>query len=91
MAQNPTMPSRRLRDRVRMLLFFTPWVSVPLALFGIALAVIWLLTLLDSLAWILAPLAAVAAAALALWLRGRYRLAIIDSSPLGVYSWFQRR
>jgi hypothetical protein len=74
-----------------MLVFFTPWVSVPLAFLGVALVVVCLLMLVTSLAWILVPVAIVAAIALALYLRPRYRLAILDSSPLGVFYWLQRR
>ena len=37
------------------------------------------------------PVAIVAAILLALYLRPRYRLAILDSSPLGVFYWLQRR
>ena len=62
-----------------------------LAFLGVALAVTYPLVLLTSLAWICAPVAVVAAVGLALWLRPRYRLAILDSSPLGVFYWLQRR
>ena len=82
---------RALRDRIRTVVFFTPWVSIPLAFLGVALAVTYPLVLLTSLAWICAPVAVVAAVGLALWLRPRYRLAILDSSPLGVFYWLQRR
>jgi hypothetical protein len=82
---------RELRDRIRTVVFFTPWVSIPLAFLGVALAVTYPLALLTSLAWICAPVAVVAAVGLALWLRPRYRLAILDSSPLGVFYWLQRR
>ena len=82
---------RALRDRIRTVVFFTPWVSIPLAFLGVALAVTYPLLLLTSLAWICAPVAVVAAVGLALWLRPRYRLAILDSSPLGVFYWLQRR
>ena len=82
---------RELRDRIRTVVFFTPWVSIPLAFLGVALAVTYPLLLLTSLAWICAPVAVVAAVGLALWLRPRYRLAILDSSPLGVFYWLQRR
>ena len=82
---------RALRDRIRTVVFFTPWVSIPLAFLGVALAITYPLVLLTSLAWICAPVAVVAAVGLALWLRPRYRLAILDSSPLGVFYWLQRR
>ena len=82
---------RALRDHIRTVVFFTPWVSIPLAFLGVALAVTYPLVLLTSLAWICAPVAVVAAVGLALWLRPRYRLAILDSSPLGVFYWLQRR
>ena len=82
---------RELRDRIRTVVFFTPWVSIPLAFLGLALAVTYPLLLVTSLAWICAPVAVLAAVGLALWLRPRYRLAILDSSPLGVFYWLQRR
>jgi hypothetical protein len=82
---------RGLKDQVRMVVFFTPWVSIPLAFLGVVLVLTYPLLLLTSLAWICVPVAIVAAVALALWLRPRYRLAILDSSPLGVFYWLQRR
>ncbi len=82
---------RGLKDQIRMVAFFTPWVSIPLAFLGIVLLLTYPLLLLTSLAWICLPVAVVAAVALALWLRPRYRLAILDSSPLGVFYWLQRR
>ena len=82
---------RALRDHIRTVVFFTPWVSIPLAFLGLALAVTYPLLLVTSLAWICAPVAVLAAVGLALWLRPRYRLAILDSSPLGVFYWLQRR
>ena len=82
---------RALRDHIRTVVFFTPWVSIPLAFLGVALVVTYPLLLLTSLAWICAPVAVLAAVGLALWLRPRYRLAILDSSPLGVFYWLQRR
>jgi hypothetical protein len=82
---------RALKDQVRMVVFFTPWVSIPLAFLGIVLVLTYPLLLLTSLAWVCVPVAIVAAVALALWLRPRYRLAILDSSPLGVFYWLQRR
>ena len=82
---------RPLKDQVRLVVFFTPWVSIPLAFLGVVLVLTYPLWLLTSLAWICVPVAVVAAIALALWLRPRYRLAILDSSPLGVFYWLQRR
>lgn len=80
-----------LRERIRVIVFFTPWISIPLALLGVALAVTYPLSLVTRLAWICDPVALVLAIVLALWLRPRYRLAIVDSSPLGVLYWLQRR
>lgn len=79
------------RDRVRMLVFFTPWVSIPLALLGVALALTYPLMLVTRLGWIIDPVAVALAVVLALRLRGRYHLSILDSSPLGVFYWLQRR
>jgi len=78
-------------DRLRKLVFFTPWLSIPLALLGVALVVVTPLMLTTSFGWICYPVALALALALALWLRPRYRLAILDSSPLGVFYWLQRR
>jgi uncharacterized membrane protein len=82
---------RGLKDQIRMMVFFTPWVSIPLAFLGVVLLLTYPLLLLTSLAWICLPVSVLAAVALALWLRPRYRLAILDSSPLGVFYWLQRR
>jgi hypothetical protein len=81
----------RLRERVRVIVFFTPWLSIPLGLLGVVLALTYPLMLLTGLAWICDPIAVVLAVALGAWLRPRYRLAIVDSSPLGVLYWLQRR
>jgi len=80
-----------MRDRVRMLLFFTPWVSVPLALLGICLVLATPLVVLVPYGWLAIPALVAGAVALALALRSRYRLSILDSSPLGVVMWLQRR
>ena len=80
-----------MRDRVRKLLFFTPWVSVPLALLGICLLLATPLVVLVPYGWLVVPALVAAAVVLALMLRSRYRLSILDSSPLGVVMWLQRR
>jgi hypothetical protein len=74
-----------------MLLFFTPWVTISLAFLGLALLVAIPVALLVPFGWIALPGAAAAAAGLALWLRPRYRVSILDSSPLGIFYWLQRR
>ena len=81
----------RIRDKLRILIFFTPWFSIPLALLGVVLVLTCPLVLFVSLGWIVYPVAVVAAVGLALWLRPRYRLSILDSSPLGVLTWLQKR
>jgi hypothetical protein len=81
----------RPRDRLRKLLFFTPWVSIPLAVLGASLSLATPLVLLTSLGWICYPVALGLAVALALWLRPKYRVAILDSSHLGVFYWLQKR
>ena len=80
-----------LRNRVRLLLFLTPWVSIPLALLGVALALTYPLMLVTRLGWICDPVAVVIAALFALRLRSRYKVAVLDSSPLGVFYWLQKR
>jgi hypothetical protein len=80
-----------LRDQLRRILFFTPWVSIPLAFLGVVLTVTTPVVVLVPYGWVLVPVALVAAVALALMLRPRYRLSILDSSPLGVFYWLQRR
>jgi len=82
---------RTLRDQTRMVLFFTPWLSIPLALLGLALVVLTPVAVLVPWGWLTILVAIGAAGALALWLRPRYRLSILDSSPLGVFYWLQRR
>jgi O-antigen ligase len=82
---------RRLKSHLRELAFFTPWVSIPLSLLGVVLALTFPLVLVTRSAWILAPVGVVLAAVLALVLRRRYRVAILDSSPLGVFYWLQQR
>ena len=82
---------RGIRDWIRRLVFFTPWVSIPLMALGVVLVLIYPLTLLSSEGWIGYPIAVVLAAGLGAWLRPRYRLAILDSSPLGVFYWLQKR
>jgi MFS superfamily sulfate permease-like transporter len=82
---------RRILDRVRMIALFTPWVSIPLMFVGVALVVTWPLVLLTSYGWICVPVALVVAVLIALWLKPRYRVSILDSSPLGVFYWLQRR
>ena len=80
-----------LRDQLRRILFFTPWVTIPLGFLGVVLALATPLVVLVAYGWVLVPVAVLAAAALALMLRPRYRLSILDSSPLGVFYWLQRR
>jgi O-antigen ligase len=82
---------RRVRSHLRELAFFTPWVSIPLSLLGVVLLVTVPLMLVTKSAWIAAPVALVLAAVLALFLRRRYRVAILDSSPLGVFYWLQQK
>jgi hypothetical protein len=79
------------RDRARRLLFFTPHVSVPLALLGAFLVLASPVIVLVPFGWIAVPVGILGALALGLALRTRYRLAILDSSPLGVLTWLQRR
>jgi hypothetical protein len=80
-----------LRNRARLILLLTPWVSIPLALLGVALALTYPLMLVTRLGWICDPVGVVLAAGLAVRLRSRYKLSILDSSPLGVFYWLQRR
>ena len=81
----------RVRDKVRILVFFTPWVTIPLTLLGLVLVAAIPVVLLVPYGWVVYPAAVLAAAGLALWLRPRYRLSILDSSPLGVLTWLQKR
>ena len=81
----------RLRDRIRFLLLFTPWVSIPLALLGVFLGVLYPLMQWTRVGWIIYGVAIVATVGFALRLRSRYRLSILDSSSLGVITWLQRR
>ncbi|HEY2372943.1 MAG TPA: hypothetical protein VGH82_10365 [Gaiellaceae bacterium] len=80
-----------MRDRIRFLLLFTPWVSVPLALLGVFLAVLFPLMQWTHAGWIIYGVGVAGAIAGGFSLRRRYRLSILDSSSLGVMSWLQRR
>ena len=80
-----------LRDRVRVLLFFTPWVSAPLALLGGFLAIFYPLMQRTWIGWIIYGVGIAATVGFALRLRSRYRMSFLDSSPLGVVTWLQRR
>jgi hypothetical protein len=80
-----------MRDRIRFLLLFTPWVSIPLALLGVFFAVLYPVMQWTWVGWIIYGVGVVGAVAIALLLRSRYRLSILDSSELGVVTWLQRR
>ncbi len=80
-----------MRDQFRTILFFTPWVTIPLAFLGVALTLATPVVALVPFGWVLVPVLLLGAAGLALLLRPRYRLSILDSSPLGVFYWLQRR
>ncbi len=79
------------RDRLRLLLLFTPWVSLPLAFLGVASVLCVPLAVLVPFGWLLLPAAVGLAVALGAWLRPRQQIAILDSSHLGVFVWFRRR
>ena len=80
-----------MRDRIRILLLFTPWVSIPLALLGVFLAVLYPLMQWTWIGWVIYGVGLAAAIGIALRVRTRYRLSILDSSSLGVLTWLQRR
>jgi hypothetical protein len=80
-----------LRNRIRFLLLFTPWLTVPLAVLGAFFAVLFPLMLLTGIGWILYGVGIACAIATAGLLRSRYRLSILDSTSLGVITWLQRR
>jgi hypothetical protein len=79
------------RDRVRMLLFFTPHVSIPLALLGVFLTLATPVVALVPYGWLASVAGVAAALALSLRMRSRYRLFVLDSSPLGIVTWLRRR
>ena len=92
MAGHGGSAARGLRDRVRQLVFFAPWLSIPLTLAGIAFALLVPVILaIGALGWICYAVVLVAAVVLAIWLRPRYRVAVLDSSHLGVLYWLQKR
>ncbi len=80
-----------MRDQVRTFLFFTPWATIPLAFLGVVLTLTTPIVVLVPYGWVVVPLALLAAVGLGLLLRPRYRLSILDSSPLGVFYGLQRR
>jgi len=80
-----------MRDRIRILLLFTPWVSIPLAPLGVFLAVLNPLMQWTWIGWVIYGVGLAGAIGIALRVRSRYRLSILDSSSLGVVTWLQRR
>ena len=80
-----------MRAWIRILLLFTPWVSIPLALLGVFLAVLYPLMQWTWIGWVIYGVGLAGAIAIALRVRSRYRLSILDSSSLGVVTWLQRR
>jgi len=80
-----------VRTRIRFLLLFTPWVTVPLALLGVYLGLLGPLMLWTRIGWIVYGVGIASAILLAGLLRTRYRLSILDSTSLGVMTWLQRR
>ena len=79
-----------LRDRIRVLLFFTPAVSIPLAVLGVYLALATPVLVLVPYGWVAAPVGIAVAYLLHRRLRSRYRLSVLDSSPMGVVTWLRR-
>jgi hypothetical protein len=79
-----------LRDRIRVLLLFTPSVSVPLAVLGVYMALATPVMVLVPYGWIAAPVGIALAVLLHLQLRSRLRVSILDSSPMGVVTWLRR-
>ena len=80
-----------MRDRIRILLLFTPWVSIPLALLGVFLAVLYPLMQWTWIGWVIYGVGLAGAIGIALRVRSRYRLSILDSYSLGAMTWLQRR
>ena len=80
-----------MRNRIRFLLLFTPWVTVPLALLGVYLGVLGPVLLWTGIGWVVYGVGIAGAVVLAALLRSRYRLTILDSTSLGVMTWLQRR
>jgi hypothetical protein len=74
-----------------MLLFFTPHVSIPLALLGVLLALATPVIAIVPYGWLASVAGVVGALALAVRMRSRYRLFVLDSSPLGIVTWLRRR
>jgi hypothetical protein len=81
----------RTRDRIRILVFFTPALTIPLAALAVVLVLATPLIVLVPYGWVAVPVAVAGAVAVVFAMRSRYRMSIIDSSPLGVVTWLQRR
>jgi hypothetical protein len=64
---------------------------VPLALLGVYLGILGPLMLSTGLGWMVYGVGIAGAVVLAVFLRSRYRLSILDSTSLGVMTWLQRR
>jgi hypothetical protein len=80
-----------MRTQIRFLLLFTPWVTIPLALLGIYLAVLYPLMQWTRAGWIVYGAGLAGAVLVGGLVRKRYRLVILDSTSLGVTTWLQRR
>jgi hypothetical protein len=80
-----------VRDRVRVLLLFNPAASVALAVLAIFLVLATPLMVLVPYGWIACPVGLLLAFLVWRQVASRYRVSILDSSPLGVVTWLQRR
>ena len=80
-----------MRSRVRMLLLFNPAVSVALGVLAVFLVLATPLIVLVPYGWVAVPVGVLLAVVVWRQVSSRYRLTILDSSPLGVVTWLQKR
>jgi hypothetical protein len=80
-----------VRNRLRVLLLFNPPATVALSVLAVFLVVATPVMVLVPYGWVACPLGILLAFLLWRRLRTRYRMSILDSSPLGVVTWLQMR
>jgi hypothetical protein len=74
-----------------MLLLFNPAASVAFAVLALFLVLATPLIVLVPYGWVAVPVGVLLAALIWRQVGSRYRLTILDSSPLGVVTWLQKR
>jgi hypothetical protein len=74
-----------------MLVLFNPAASVAFAVLAVLLVLATPLIVLVPYGWVAVPVGVLLAVVVWRQVGSRYRLSILDSSPLGVVTWLQKR